>query len=129
MSNVLLQAGSALYNYINTNGTVDTYYQKAKQKSQLPYVIVAFVSATDDYTFTDDGINADYSIRVVTKNDFPDEAITLYGQVHELIQDAPLTFDGYSLMRIRRESIYQFQDSQDYWNVGGLYNLDIWKST
>jgi len=127
MNNLLLM-GSALYSYINTQGTITTYYQKAPQSAQPPFVIVSFVSATDDYTFDSNGMNADYFIKVVGSKVFPESTISLYGAVHDLIQDAPITITGNNLLRIRRESIMQYQDSEDFWNVGGLYNLDTWKT-
>lgn len=125
--NDLLHVGSALYNYIATNGTVTTYYQKAKQSATVPYCLVYFMNANDDYTFDSKGLNADYVIKVVSDKAFPEEAIRLYGDVHDIIQDSGFTIPNYEVIRVRRESILQYEDQSHFWNVGGLYNIDIWK--
>ena len=78
-------------------------------------------------TFNDKGLNADYVVKVISDKNFPEEGIRLYGDVHELVQDASLTIPGYSVLRVRRESILQYEDQMHFWNVGGLYNFDIWK--
>ena len=126
--NELLLMGSALYNYINTLGTITTYYQKAPQSATVPFVIIQLMSATDDYSFTDQGINADYSIKVISDRNFPLHAIQLYGSTHSLIQDGTIAVEGNSVLRIRRESIFQFEDSEHFWNVGGIYNFNIWQT-
>ena len=126
MSNLLI--GSALLNNLTTNGTVTTYYGKAPQSATPPYCLIYFVTSNDDYTFNDNGINADYQIKVISNKNFPEEAIRLYQSQHVLTQDANLSIPGYKLMRIRRVSTFEFEDQFHYWNVGGLYNLDVWKT-
>jgi len=125
--NDLLHVGSALYNHIKNNGTIDCYYHKAKQSASVPYCLVYFMSANDDYTFNDKGLNVDYVVKVISDKNFPEESIRLYGDIHELVQDVSLTIPGYSVLRVRRESILQYEDQMHFWNVGGLYNFDIWK--
>ena len=125
--NDLLHVGSALFNHIKNNGTIDCYYHKAKQSATVPYCLVYFMSANDDYTFNDKGLNADYVVKVISDKNFPEEGIRIYGDIHELVQDASLTIPGYSVLRVRRESILQFEDQMHFWNVGGLYNFDVWK--
>lgn len=125
--NDLLNVGSAIFNHINTNGTVTTYYQKARQSATVPYCLVYFMTANDDYTFSDNGLNADYIIKVISDKNFPEEAIRLYGNIHELFQNAQLSIPGYDILRVRRESPIQYEDQSHFWNVGGLYNIDIWK--
>lgn len=127
--NDLLLMGSALLNYLTTNGTISAYYQKAPQGTNTPYVLIQMMSARDEYSFNDGGITADYSIKVVSDRKFPLEAIQLYGNTHSLIQDGTVSVGGYNLLRIRRESIFSpYCDPQDFWNVGGIYNLDIWQT-
>lgn len=125
--NDLLHVGSALYNHIKNNGTIECYYHKAKQSASVPYCLVYFMTGNDDYTFNDNGLNADYVVKVISDKNFPEEAIRLYGDIHEFVQDASLTIPGYSVLRVRRESILQYEDQMHFWNVGGLYNFDIWK--
>jgi hypothetical protein len=126
--NDLLLLGSALYQKTATNGTVTTYYQKAPQDASTPYCLVQYVTATDEYTFGDRGINATYSIKVVTDHKLPFGAINLYSTVHSTVQDSVLTITGYQTLRIRRESQFQFEDPQHFWNVGGIYSLDVWQT-
>lgn len=126
MNDILLM-GSALYRHLNTLGTTTVYYQKAPQNASVPFVVIQLINATDDYTFDDKGINADYSIKVISDRNFPLEAIQLYGNTHALIQDGTVTVEGNSVLRIRRESMFQFEDPQHFWNVGGIYNFDIWQ--
>jgi hypothetical protein len=125
--NDLLLMGSALYQYFNTNGTATVYYQKAPQGASVPYTVIQFMTAVDEYTFNDKGVSSDYAIKVVSDRKFPFDAIQLYGYIHSLIQDGSVSVAGYNVLRIRRESMFQYQDPQDFWNVGGIYNLDIWE--
>lgn len=125
--NDLLLMGSALYQYFNTNGTATVYYQKAPQGASVPYTVIQFMTAVDEYTFNDKGVSSDYAIKVVSDRKFPFDAIQLYGYIHSLIQDGSVSVAGYNVLRIRRESMFQYQDPQDFWNVGGIYNLDVWE--
>ena len=123
--NDLLHVGSALFNHIKNNGTIDCYYHKAKQSASVPYCLVYFMSANDDYTFNDKSLNADYVVKVISDKNFPEEAIRLYGDIHEIVQDSSLSMPGYNVIRLRRESILEYEDQFHFWNIGGLYNLDI----
>jgi hypothetical protein len=51
----------------------------------------------------------------------------LYSSVHSNIQDIVFSIPGYNVIKIRRESILTYEDQMHFWNVGGLYNLQIWK--
>lgn len=122
--------GSALYNKVRTSGTIATYFQKAPQSATTPYTLVYFMTANDDYTFNSDGLNADYVVKVVSSQDkqyHPEQALALYSSVHSSLQDSNFTIPGYNVIRIRRESVLTYEDQSHFWNVGGLYNLDIWK--
>lgn len=126
--NDMLQMGSALLSYINSNGTIPFYYQKAPQNTQKPYGVIVFSNGQDDYDFNSKGVDGDYFIKIISDRQLPYEAIVLYGEVHDLIQDAPLTSNSFTLRQVRRESLVQYQDDMDFWNVGGLYNFDIWET-
>lgn len=122
--------GSALFNKVKQSGTIATYFQKAPQSATTPYTLVYFMTANDDYSFGSDGLNADYVVKVVTSQDkqsHPELALALYSSVHSSLQDSNFTIPGYTVIRIRRESILTYEDQSHFWNVGGLYNLDIWK--
>ena len=120
--------GSALVSYLNTNGTVDFYYRKAKQSVQPPFGVVSFIAGTDDYTFDSNGFNGEWLIKVVGRKTFPETTIEEYNETHDIIQDAPLTLTGNTLMRFRRISLIEYQDPEDFWNIGGIYNFDTWKT-
>jgi len=120
--------GSALYNKISTAGTVTTYYQKAPQSGTPPFCIISFVNANDDYVFSKKGVQGDYFVKVISDKNFPEQAIVLYSSIHDILQDVSLTIPGYSVIKIRRESLVQYEDQFHFWNVGGLYNLEIWQT-
>lgn len=124
--------GSALFNRVKQSGTIATYFQKAPQAATTPYTLVYFMTANDDYVFgNSDGLNADYVVKVVSSQDkqsHPEQALALYSSVHSSLQDSNFTIPGYTVIRIRRESILTYEDQSHFWNVGGLYNLDIWKT-
>lgn len=125
--NDLLHLGSAIYNHINTNGTIPTYYQKVPQQTNTPYCLVHFMNGYDEYTFDDQGLKTDYVIKIVSSKNHPEEAIRLYGNIHELFQDASLSISGYDVIYNRRESLINYEDQFHHWNIGGLYNIQIWK--
>lgn len=125
--NDLLQLGSAIYNKLSSSGTIATYYQKAPQSATVPYCLIYFVTANDDYHFGEKGLNADYQVKVISDRNFPDQGVRLYGGIHDILQDANLTLPGYDVLKIRRESIFQYEDPSHYWNVGGLYSFDVWQ--
>jgi phosphosulfolactate phosphohydrolase-like enzyme len=123
--------GSAFFNSIRNAGTIATYYQKAPQSATTPYTLVYFMTANDEYAFgNSDGLNADYIVKVVSSQDkqyHPEIALALYSSVHSNIQDIVFSIPGYNVIKIRRESILTYEDQMHFWNVGGLYNLQIWK--
>lgn len=125
--NDLLLVGSALHSYLNTQGTITTYYGKAPQSATVPYCLIYFVTSNDEYTFNDYGSSGDYQLKVISNKNLPEEAIRLYGSQHELMQNASLSISGFTLHRVRRESTFCYEDSTHFWNVGGLYSIDIWK--
>lgn len=125
--NDILLLGSAIYNYLNTNGTIPTYFAQAPQNTNTPYCVVMLMDASDEYTFNDAGVDSIFNIKVISNRQLPLEAIQLYGTVHELIQDAPITSNDFTTLQCRRADMYLFQDDADNWNVGGMYDFDIWK--
>ena len=122
--------GSAFYNSIRNAGTIATYYQKAPQSATTPYTLVYFMTANDDYSFGSEGLSADYVVKVVHSQDkqsHPEQALKLYSSVHSNVQDVNFSIPGFYVIKIRRESILTYEDQSHFWNVGGLYNLQIWK--
>lgn len=123
--NELYNLGSALYQHLRTNGSIDIYYAKAPQQATADYALIYFVASNDDYTFTDKGQNGDYQLKVISSKNFPDFAIQMYGYLHDQLQDASLNLPNYDVLRIRRQSTFLFEDQKHFWNVGGLYSIDI----
>lgn len=146
MTNSFSALGSALYSRLgtvsytyNTNGTatatgtLGTYYALAPQNTNPPYVIVQMASALDDYTFgtatNKHGESMDYIVKVISDRYGPTaQAYGIYGQVHDALQDAPLSVAGNQLLRCRRTSRIEYMDSEKYWHVGGLYRIDVWET-
>ena len=126
MTNFLL-AGSAIFNKL-TGGTIPVFYQLAPQAQSPPFVEIVFMSGMDERTFTDKGLNTTFLVKVISDRQYPLQAIQAYGGIHDLLEDAVITFDDYNLLMIRRESIVQYQDPDRFWHVGGNYNLDIWEN-
>jgi len=119
--------GSALYNLLDTATALPVYQQIAPQGTQPPYVVFQRQTAVDEYTFTDEGVSADYVVRVVSNRTWPSDAQTAYDSLHTGIQDGALTVTGYSVLRMRRRSTIEYRDPEGYWHSGGLYRIDIQK--
>ena len=146
MTNSFSAIGSALYSRLgtasyvhNTNGTattsgtLGTYYALAPQGVNPPYIIVQLASALDDYTFgtaaNKHGFDSDYIIKVISDRYYPTaQAYGIYGQLHNYLQDAPLSVTGHQLLHCRRTSLIEYLDSDGYWHVGGLYRLNAWET-
>lgn len=127
MNDELFLVGSAVYNHLKTNGSVNIYYHKAPQTETEDYALIYFVNASDEYTFNDKGSSGDYQLKVISGKNFPEQAIKLYGYLHGLLQDANLSIPGYDILRVQRRSTFNFEDQKHFWNVGGLYTIDIWQ--
>lgn len=125
--NELYLVGSAVYNLLKTNGSIDVYHSKAPQSATTDYALIYFVTSNDEYTFNDKGLSGDYQLKVVSSKNFPDSAIQMYGYLHDLLQDANLNLPNYDSIRVRRQSTFLFEDQKHFWNVGGLYAIEIWQ--
>lgn len=120
--------GSALYGYLGTACTVPVYYALASQGGTPPYAIIQRQSAVDEYTFTDSGVSTEYTIRVVSNRVWPGEAYLVYGSLHSVLENAPLLATGFTVLRCRRRSTIEYREPSGYWNVGGIYRIDLWES-
>ncbi|NJN84431.1 MAG: DUF3168 domain-containing protein [Caldilineaceae bacterium] len=116
--------GSAVYSALS-GGTVSVYDTMADQGGTPPYAIVQLQAAVADYSFTDDRMAADYTVKVVSNRRWPGEARLVYGHLHNLMQDAALSVTGYTLIRCRRRSLVEYRDSDDYWHSGGIYAVEF----
>lgn len=129
MANDMMAMGSAIYNKLGgTAATPAVYYALAPQSTQPPYVIVQRLSAADEYTFTGQGVSAEYVVKVVSNRQWPSEAWAAYGTVHNTLQDASLTIPGYTALRCERSSTVEYIDPERFWHVGGIYRVEAWQS-
>lgn len=128
MANDFIAMGSALASYLGTAGTVAVWYALAPQNTQPPYCIVQRQAATDEYTFTDNGVNTLHVVKIVSNRNWPGEAYQIYTHIHEALTDAPLNVGtAFKLLRCRRSNTIEFQDPSKYWHVGGVYRIDLWE--
>lgn len=127
MANDLTAFGSAIYSKLGgTAASPAVYYALAPQGSQPPYIIVQRLSAVDEYTFTGQGVSADYVVKVVSNRQWPVEAWNAYGTVHSTLQDASLSITGFTALRCERRSTVEYIDPERYWHVGGIYRVEAW---
>lgn len=128
MANTFTAFASALYGYIDNASTANIYYGLAPQGTQPPYIIIQRVTSDDEYTFTSQGVDTQYSVKAVSNRNYPMQATTLYESIHSILQNANLTISGYSLLRCERSSEFDYQDKDQFWHVGGIYSIQAWQS-
>lgn len=119
-------SGTALY-----SGTLPVFNTMAVQEAPAPYVVFQPLTDIDIYTMSSKSEQSfDYSLRVLSLRAYPmQEADPIYATAHQNIQDAFWVMTGWKIMRVRRQSrITPYRDSAGYWNVGGLYRVDIAKT-
>lgn len=143
MANEFAALGSALYGCLGTvqysyhaggtattSGTLGCYDTLAPQGVNAPYVIFQLQDSLDEYTFgTKSGESADYLVKAVSNRQYATmQAFAIYDQAHEVLQDAALSVNGHTTLRVRRTSRVQYRDADSYWHVGGIYRIDIWET-
>lgn len=123
--------GTVLYSYpamgtAVTTGSVGVYSVMAPQSSavETPYIIFQHQAGVDTYTFHDHGESLDYMVKAVSNFQTPVQAYAVYAGAHAAVQDAPLSLPNDTVLRVRRQSRFEFQDTDGYWHVGGLYRID-----
>lgn len=121
----LTAIGSALYTACDNASTVPVYYAQVPQGSALPAIVFNRQVAIDEYTFTSDGVSADYQIKVISDRKYPHVAAAAYDALHDALNGTVLTVTGYTALRCERRSTLEYQDSGGYWHVGGLYRVDV----
>lgn len=128
MANDFTAFASALYTALGgTASSPRAYYALAPQGATPPYTIFQRMSASDEYTFDQQGVGADYMVKVVSNRTWPGEAANAYGTVHAAIQDAALTIGGYTALRCERRTTIEYLDNDRFWHVGGIYRVEAWK--
>lgn len=126
--------GTVAYTYpssgtVTTTGTLGLYDTLSWQGTATPYLIFQLQDSLDLYTFgTVSGESADYLLKVVSNRQTAAQAQAIYDQAHAALQNAPLTIVGAYPLRVRRISRVQYQDTKEYWHIGGVYRIDAWNS-
>lgn len=127
--------GTAQYTYRNNGtvtvtGTIGVYDTLAPQGAAPPYVIFQLQDSLDMYLFgAKSGESADYLFKVVSNRQYPSQqAYAIYDQLHDALQDAPLTIVGSYPLRVRQISRVSYQDADKFWHVGGVWRVDSWDS-
>lgn len=143
MANDFALLGSALYGRLGTvqytypaagtattTGSINVYAVMAvgtgSSPAPAPYIIFQHQAGLDEYTFDKRGESLDYMVKAVSDRQTPSQAYAIYAGAHDALQDAPLNISGYTVLRVRRQSRFEFRDTDGYFHVGGLYRIDTW---
>lgn len=133
-SAIMGRLGTVQYVYptsgtVTTTGALGTYDTLSWQGTATPYLIFQLQDSLDLYTFgTVSGESADYLVKAVSNRQTAAQAQAIYDQAHAALQDAPLSIAGAYPLRVRRISRVQYQDTDKYWHIGGVYRIDAWNS-
>jgi hypothetical protein len=134
-SAIYARLGTVSYTYpssgtTTTTGTLGTYDTLAPQQgAAAPYIIFQLQDSLDLYTFgTVAGESTDYLVKAISNRQTPNQAITIYDQAHEALQDAPLSIAGGYPLRVRRTNRVMYRDNDGFWHIGGVYRVDSWDS-
>lgn len=120
--------GSALYSLIEGATSLPVFYAKARQGQQPPYVIYQRQDGRDEHTFNSQGVNADYVVKVVSRDTWPTGGQRAYDGIHAQIEGGgTIVVNGYTLLRMERRATIEYQDPGEFWHVGGLYRVEVWE--
>jgi hypothetical protein len=104
------------------------FYARAPQGTQPPYVIFQRQDGRDEHTFNSKGLNADYVVKVVSKDMWPTGAQRAYDAIHGMIEGGgTVVVSGFNLLRFERQATIEYQDPGQFWHVGGLYRVEVWE--
>lgn len=122
--------GSALYSQLGGAGTAQglrLYYALAPQGSvPAPYAVMQQQTSVDDYAFGSyREVSTDYTLRIVSDDEYPTGSYALLDLYDTALQDAALNVSGWQVLRVRRVSRFEYQDTRKFWHVGAVYRIDI----
>lgn len=121
--------GSAVYALVDGATTLPAYYATGPQGTAHPYVIVQRQAGRDEHTFNSQGFNADYAVKVVSRDQWPTGATRSYDSLHGGIEGGgTVAVSGYKLLRFERQTTIEYRDPDGYWHVGGIYRAEIWEA-
>lgn len=135
--------GSALYNRLGTvqytypttgtattTGSLGVYDSEAPRQGTAflspPYIIFQHQAGVDEYSFDHHGESLDYVVKVVSDRLTRRQAYAIYDQVHNNLQDAPLTLGSADVLRVRRSSRLAYRDGDGFVHTGAIYRFDFW---
>lgn len=130
-SAIVARLGTVQYTYTAnsgsaTTGSVGVYNTLGPQGSAVPYIVFQQAAGSDEYTFNTRSESLDYIVKAVSNRTYPGaQAYPIYGGAHDALQDASLSVSGYTVLRCRRMSRFEYRDQDGYWHVGGTYRIDI----
>ena len=78
--------GSAIYTLVDGATPLPVFYGLAPQGQPYPYVIVQRQFGRDEHTFTGKGLAAEYAVKVLSKDTWPQPAQVLYDGLHGQIE-------------------------------------------
>ena len=118
--------GTAIYTLVDAATTLSVFYGLAPQGQPHPYVIVQRQVGADEHTFNSKGLDADYVVKVVTKDGWPTGAQRAYDAIHGQIEGGgTVTVSVYHLLRLERRSTIEYQDPGQFWHGCGLYRTEV----
>lgn len=104
------------------------YHNQAPAGAQFPYVIFQKQSGVPTESFGDpDAMDTDvWLVKAVDRDTSADDAEAAAARIKALLNDAPLSISGYTLLYLRRQSDVEYPevtDGQTYQHVGSLFRL------
>lgn len=104
------------------------YFQVAPAGAAFPYVIFQKQAGTPTDTFSTPGFMDEdvWLVKAVDRDTTADDAEAIAARVMTLLNDAPLSISGKSLLYLRRTSDVEYPEVENgvtYHHVGSLYRL------
>lgn len=120
--------GSAIYARLAPPLGSAFYDTLAPQGGTPPYTLWQVLTTDDEYSFDRHGETLYVQIRSISNQVWPAHARRVYGTAHAYMQDAPLSVSGFQVLRCRRVDKFQYPDPDGFWNVGGVYQVELVKT-
>lgn len=126
MSDSFSAMGSALYAKIAPVNGSAIYDTLAPTTVSPPFEIFQRMTGLDWHTFNTQGLDLEYMVKSISDRYWPHTAYARYGTVHAAIEDATFTIPGFAQLRFRRRSTLNYQDTNMFHHVGGIYRVEIY---
>lgn len=120
-------AADATLTALLTDGATGVHYQRAPKDAGAPFVVFSeSVQGSPTWTFGGLAFDTDVWLVKAVAADNVSAAEAIAARVDALVNDAPLTISGQTLLYLRRQSgvVYPEQDGAVTWqHRGALYRL------